>query len=123
MWYKKYFLNSWTKGGRVFPKLDCWGLVCDVYKEKLNIKLDEYTQFCEENMTNPMLTQKDFIKVVQPKNYDVACWIVNNQLVHVGIFYQGFLLHCDRKFGTLFQEFANQKNIVFYRHKGLIDAN
>ena len=37
---EKYLHNIHTPNGRIYPHLDCWGLVCYVYQNELNIQLD-----------------------------------------------------------------------------------
>lgn len=126
MWFNKYFLNKWTRGGRQFPNLDCWGLIVDIYRDRLGIVLDDYHQFTESNMTKGLIkeSENNFIKIDNPENYDIACWITNGQLKHVGIYINNYILHADRKSGTSLTPVTktNEKNIVFYRHWSLRNA-
>ena len=125
-WYDIYYFVSWTRGGRVYPNIDCWGLVCDAFKRRRNITLDAYTQFSESSMTNGMSDAiNQFIKIDENDNFqelDIVCWIVGKQLRHVGIMINGSeYMHCDRIRGTCI---GNIKDIIddvnVYRYKGLI---
>lgn len=115
---KKYYLNQWTAGGRVYPHLDCWGLVCDVYLKELGIKLNAYTTFSESDMSIPYAEYVQQFYRVSPyaiEDYDIACWHVGKCLKHVGIVYNKRILHCDRKRGTVYQIAPAGEHITYYR--------
>ena len=68
-----YLLIRHTPGGRQYPRLDCWGLIVDYYRENLGITLGEHTDLSHETMAAGMLRD------------------------HVGIWIDGRILHTSER--------------------------
>ena len=78
-----YLLIKHTPNGRVYPRLDCWGLIVDLYRENLKIELDDHTDLTQKSMTegaNEECKQGRFIEVTTPEDYDVVCFFLRNRL-------------------------------------------
>ena len=88
---EKYLRNIHTPNGRIYPHLDCWGLVCYVYKNELNIELDLCTDCQKDTMTDGYEKIKgSFTEVKTPRDFDVICYFKHSVLVHVGIYIYTF---------------------------------
>lgn len=90
-----WLLSRHVPGGRKFPELDCWGLVCDVYRS-LGVTLPEFTDLAQNTMQKGAdfcIADHLFEKVSEPADYDLVACFRNNRLFHVGIWYQGKMLH------------------------------
>ena len=84
---EKYLRNIHTPNGRIYPYLDCWGLVCYVYQNELNIELDLCTDCQKDTMTvGYEKTKGSFTEVKTPRDFDVICYFKHSVLVHVGPF-------------------------------------
>jgi cell wall-associated NlpC family hydrolase len=95
-----YLLNTHTPNGRKYPNLDCWGLIVDVYRERLGIELSEYTDLSQSDMSVGLAYERHagrFIEVKEPQNYDVVAFFVCGRLYHVGIWIDGKVLHTSQK--------------------------
>ena len=46
-----YLQNKYKINGRVYPYLDCWGLIVYYYKNELEVTLNEYTDFTYKTMS------------------------------------------------------------------------
>lgn len=102
-----YLLIKHTPNGRVFPYLDCWGLVVDIYRENLGITLDDYTDLSQKSMTdgaNEECEKGHFIEVTTPEDYDVVCFFLRDRLFHVGVFLNGHLLHTSERKNCRFEK-------------------
>ncbi len=68
-----YLLIRHTPGGRQYPRLDCWGLIVDYYRENLGITLGEHTDLSHETMAAGMLREKGhFREVKTPETGDIG---------------------------------------------------
>jgi cell wall-associated NlpC family hydrolase len=95
-----YLMIRHTPNGRQFPFLDCWGLVCDVYREYLDIELSEYTSLSHKTMSQGFSQEREsgnFQEVTTPENFDVVAFFIHGRLYHVGIFLDGRILHTSEK--------------------------
>lgn len=95
-----YLLNIHTPNGRIFPRLDCWGLVVDFYREILGIKLNDYTDLTAENMGTGLMYERKsgrFTEVTEPTNGDVIAFFIHGKLFHVGVFWNGKILHTSQQ--------------------------
>ena len=89
---EKYLHNIHTPNGRIYPHLDCWGLVCYVYQNELNIELDLCTDCQKNTMTVGYEKIKgSFTEVKTPRDFDVICYFKHSVLVHVGIYIYGHM--------------------------------
>lgn len=95
-----YLLIKHTPNGREYPYLDCWGLIVDVYREILDIKLHDYTDLTQRDMNKGLMYERDsgrFAEVKEPQDYDVVAFFVNGRLYHVGLWIGGRILHTSQQ--------------------------
>lgn len=95
-----YLLIKHTPNGRVFPYLDCWGLIVDIYRENLGIELNEYTTLNHATMARGLMYERQaghFTEVTEPQDYDVVAFFVAGRLYHVGVLVGGRLLHTSER--------------------------
>ena len=109
-----YLLIKHTPNGREYPYLDCWGLIVDVYREILDIKLHDYTDLTQRDMNKGLMYERDtqrdmnkglmyerdsgrFAEVKEPQDYDIVAFFVNGRLYHVGLWIGGRILHTSQQ--------------------------
>ncbi|MBQ6687613.1 MAG: C40 family peptidase [Bacteroidales bacterium] len=95
-----YLLIKHTPNGREYPYLDCWGLIVDVYREILDIKLHDYTDLTQKDMNKGLMYERDsgrFVEVKEPQDYDIVAFFVNGRLYHVGLWIGGRILHTSQQ--------------------------
>lgn len=95
-----YLLIKHTPNGREYPYLDCWGLIVDVYREILGIKLHDYTDLTQRDMNKGLMYERDsgrFAEVKEPQDYDIVAFFVNGRLYHVGLWIGGRILHTSQQ--------------------------
>lgn len=95
-----YLLNIHTPNGRTFPRLDCWGLIVDFYREILGIKLNDYTDLTAANMATGLMYERQsgrFTEVTEPEDGDVIAFFIHGKLFHVGILWKGKILHTSQQ--------------------------
>ena len=91
------------------PGYDCWGLVRDVYQRELNVSLPAF--LCDSrNPRKVGLALKQNSSPLNPlfkecdlKNYAIVGFSKLGRLCHVGIYYDGGYLHCDRGVGVCYE--------------------
>lgn len=91
----KWLLSRYQRGGRKYPYLDCWGLVCDVYNA-LGVELPEFTDLSQRTMNKgaeECFHKNVFKQVGTPSDYCLIAFFCNDRLFHVGIYYDGKMLH------------------------------
>lgn len=95
-----YLLIKHTPNGREYPYLDCWGLIVDVYREILDIKLHDYTDLTQRDMNKGLMYERDsgrFAEVKEPQDYDIVAFFINGRLYHVGLWIGGRILHTSQQ--------------------------
>lgn len=95
-----YLLIKHTPNGREYPYLDCWGLIVDVYREILDIKLHDYTDLTQRDMSKGLMYEREsgrFAEVKEPQNYDIVAFFINGRLYHVGLWIGGRILHTSQQ--------------------------
>lgn len=95
----KWLVSKYQRGGRKYPYLDCWGLVCDVYKT-LGAELPEFTDLCQRTMgkgAEECFRKNVFKQVDTPSNYCLIAFFYTDRLFHVGIYYDGRILHTSEE--------------------------
>lgn len=111
-WIDKYQFINHTPGGRVFPDIDCWGLVRIIYFDRLHVQLPEFVDFSQADMTTPadgLIADHLFQEIEEPEDFCVVCYYRKKILFHVGVYYDGYLLHTTQMHG-----FRRQKLDTFY---------
>ena len=114
-----YLFNQYKANGRQYPYLDCYGLICYVYKRELNIDLDLATEFDYKTMTSGYERVKTMFEEVktEPKTFDIVCFFKHNVLCHVGIYIDDHILESSRKKGMSFTKFIKKPYHRLYRLK------
>ena len=118
-----YLMIRHTPNGREFPYLDCWGLVCDVYREYLDIVLSEYTSLNHKTMSQGFSREREtgnFQEVSVPENFDIVAFFVHGRLYHVGIYLDGRILHTSEKKNCRYESLdrVSLSDKRFYRYVG-----
>ena len=117
-----YLQNKYKINGRVYPHLDCWGLIVYYYKNELEVTLNEYTDFTYKTMTcgqDKELSTGQFKEINAPVD-DCVVTFSRERLFHVGIFKNGKILHTHQG-GTKYEsiesavKFQNVK-LRFYEY-------
>ena len=114
-----YLLITHTPNGRNYPFLDCWGLVVDVYREMCGITLDDHTDLTAETMQEGFNSETGaghFREVETPQNYDIVAFFLAKRLYHVGIYYEGRILHTSERKNARFERIGPQTHRRFYRY-------
>ena len=118
-----YLMIKHTPNGRTFPFLDCWGLVCDVYKEFLSIELSEYTSLNHKTMSQGFQREREsgrFQEVERPQNFDIVAFFVHGRLYHVGIWLDRKILHTSEQKNCRYEALdrVSLSDKRFYRYVG-----
>jgi cell wall-associated NlpC family hydrolase len=115
-----YLLIQHTPNGRKYPRLDCWGLIVDIYREHRGIVLDDYTDLTAATMQAGFLaeTAGRFYEVNEPQNYDIVAFFTAKRLYHVGIYLDGKILHTSERRNARFEKLNRTPgtNRRFYRY-------
>lgn len=106
---------------------NCWDYVREFLIDKANISPDDVPKFgiCPSNkreMTRASISVAKSFLVSGPANYAVACHYVGGVLYHVGIVYNGLVLHTGEKIGTrkdTIGDFEASAYTVYMLHKKL----
>lgn len=109
MWWNSYIGTKFKDKGRGADGVDCWGLVCLIYRNELGIELPSYTE-CYEN-TDDKNTLTDLIaneqkskwaEVVNMRSFDVLVLKIDGLPYHIGIYtHDNKFVHCERGFNTV----------------------
>jgi len=116
-----------------FGTTDCWGLISDVLKYEMNIKVDRLLITTKEwykmglNILEENSEEYGFkkIKFSEAKKYDIILFKSGKSNVpnHVGILHDNgtFLHHCENRLSTrdAFGGYWNKCAVAVYRHKDL----
>ena len=116
-----YLLNRHTPNGRTYPRLDCWGLIVDIYRENLGIELDEYTDLSQKDMSRGLQYERQagrFVEVKEPQDYDIIAFFINARLFHVGVWLNGRILHTSERKNARYEKLdsATLAHRRFYRY-------
>lgn len=118
-----YLMIRHTPNGRTFPYLDCWGLVCDVYREYLGIELSEYTSLNHKTMSQGFSQEREsgnFTEVTEPQDFDVVAFFVHGRLYHVGVYLDRKILHTSEKKNCRYESLdrVSLSDRRYYRYVG-----
>lgn len=95
----KWLVSKYRRGGRKYPYLDCWGLVRDIYSS-LGAELPEFTDLCQHTMgkgAEECFRKNVFKQVEYPSNFCLVAFFYSDRLFHVGIYYDGKILHTSEE--------------------------
>jgi len=106
MWWNEYIGLKFKEKGRDANGVDCWGLVCLIYKEKLGISLPDYTDYYtstndKKKLTELMKTEREeeprWVEQKTPQEFDVLLLKMDGMPFHVGIYtHDGQFIHCEK---------------------------
>jgi cell wall-associated NlpC family hydrolase len=108
---------------------DCWRLICLVYRERLSINLPEFTQFDAPKTKAELIkvtrafkeNKVKWIKVNDPKPYDVILLRTGSMLYHSGLVIgRDRMIHIDRGINSTIEKYTSRiwkdKIEGFYRY-------
>lgn len=121
----RYFSVQYTRDGRKYPFLNCWGLIMDFYQTEFGITLDGYTDYEPKTMTGGYCEAvKEFVEVDSPQVGDVIAFFRNSGILyHVGVFTDpSHYLHCEYRHNTQISNLNNcHERYRIYRHRSRYD--
>lgn len=103
-WPKKYMRMRFKDKGRDVSGVDCWGLVCLVFKNELGITLPDYGETSVDDLRRVSAemernsNDENWLEVETPKEFDVAImrFYGHRTTGHVGLITpDGKLLHIE----------------------------
>ena len=104
----KYIGIPYKKGGRDAQHgLDCFGLFQLVQRECFNIDLRdlETKELSRKQVANKIEeSASSWHEVDVPQNGDAVLMGLKHQASHVGVYYEGGILHCVDHWGCIFNE-------------------
>jgi len=129
MWTDSYFHVPFMQHGRTRNGVDCWGLVCLVFAEKLKISLPLLTDYKhikdDESITEIIKKESENWAVVslgEEKPFDVAIFKMMGVPTHVGLVVgENKVLHAEENKGVHVnnykrEQFWKRSLTGFYRH-------
>ncbi len=110
----RYLSVKYQAGGRVFPNLDCWGLVITFFRDELGIDIPLTKSLASQKNSKEIETEiKSKIIYNEVKNPSkdsiyIVCFYDNDndRVVHCGILLSGKLLHTS-KYGTKYESISD----------------
>lgn len=114
-WVNEYIGIPYAYNGRSRKAFDCYGLVCDVYRDRLGIDLPDWQQdsptlasgieaLCRNLESD---AAKDICEEVSdPSEFDVIVVNRHGKAHHMGIFISGGVLHSAQGVGVVFEEYS-----------------
>lgn len=118
-WCNKYIRIPFKEHGRAWDGADCWGLFCVVFKDELGINLNphlnEYPDTYDKASLPRIIGEESASKwvSVEPgdeRPFDAVIFNIRGVPMHVGIVAGGgFMLHCERGSGTVFEQYNGRK--------------
>ena len=108
----RYLSVKYHAGGRVFPDLDCWGLVITFFRDELGIDIPLTKSLASQKNSKEIeseIKSKIIYSEIRKPNNDsvyIACFYDNNRIVHCGILLSGKLLHTSR-YGTKYESISD----------------
>lgn len=129
-WYAKYIGIPFKDGGRDFHGVDCWRLVCLVFKEEWQITLPDYGEISALELRQVAeLIARDayaepWIEVVPScvRAFDVAVMHKRREPVHIGVMVtKNEMIHVEEKTATVMVSITHPsvafRSINFFRHR------
>lgn len=126
---RRYVGLPFVDGGRGPDSVDCWGLVCLVYRECLGIDLPPYGDVSAHNLrvvSRSFDAGKDgpeWVQVETPQQHDVALMRLpsSGRAGHVGVYDgAGRILHAEKASGTMLESVKStmiaSRIIGYWRH-------
>ncbi|CAB4195907.1 outer membrane lipoprotein [uncultured Caudovirales phage] len=129
MWTDHYVGIPFEINGRSRSGVDCWGLVCRVYADRLGIilpdKLGIYADNSRGNLEEVALAmgveKEKWNEVSDPSDYDVVLMRHGPLACHVGVYVRGrVMLHsnygCDSVVESVDSIYWRNRIVGYYRH-------
>lgn len=121
----RYFSVQYTRDGRKYPFLNCWGLIMDFYQTEFGITLNGYTDYEPKTMTGGYCEAvKEFVEVTSPQMGDVIAFFRNSGILyHVGVFTDpSHYLHCEWRHNCQISALERtHERFKIYRHRSRYD--
>lgn len=125
----RYMRFPYERGACGPNSFDCWGIVVDVYRQ-LGINVSPHPKSLSDFAVMKEIVKQSktgtWIEVEKPQIFDVALMARKGQPFHVGIWYQGHILHAlSEEMGILvtpLQDIQYPLNLEikkYYRHRDL----
>lgn len=118
MWTNDFIRIPFKERGRSREGVDCWGLVCVIYKEMLNIDLPQFLNYKNTNDKQAILNiyaeqakKWNKVPVGEEEEFDVVVLKMMGLPTHVGVVCsKGFMIHCEMNVGTTVVEYSVRKH-------------
>jgi cell wall-associated NlpC family hydrolase len=102
--------------GRSRDGVDCWGLVCLIYKEQINIELPHLLEYSDTKdrvgVTSTFEAESrkwSERRIGEEKPYDVAAFNIMGQPMHVGLVVKpGLMIHAERGCGVYLTNYRRE---------------
>ena len=118
-WINDWIGVAYKPNGTGKDGYDCYGLVRAIYKQQLNIELPNWfsdnssllSQIRAITKHTDLSLKKDYaVEVETPKNFDFVMVYNENICHHIGLFFNGNILHVHHKSnGATFETLADFK--------------
>ena len=129
MSFKEYIGISFKSQGRDRLGLDCWGLLCLIYKERLNISLGSYIDEYDDanfyaqvsNVVEMHIPEWALIEKGLERPFDVVILRLRGLPIHIGMVIKpGIMIHVLNKLNTCLEKYNtplwNKRIRGFYRY-------
>lgn len=120
---RHYFAIQYTRDGRKYPFLNCWGLVCEFYRREMGITLPSYDEYDPKTMTSGYELEKGaYTETDRPEMGCIIAFFNNAGLLyHVGVFTDSeHYLHSEYRRNTQISRLADtHSRYRIYRHRSL----
>lgn len=132
-WWNDYIGKPFAEKGRGPAEFDCWGLVCQVFKDVRGIALPSYLDKYETTNDRDALgvvigkeSKEKWHEVEKPQALDVIILRMRGVPMHVGVVTKpGFMIHCARGIGVVHEKYDSIKwrsNVMgFVRHEQFVN--
>jgi cell wall-associated NlpC family hydrolase len=125
-WSTKYLGIPWVSGGRTDQGLDCWGLLCTVFKNERGVEVNPHASMCIEQPFSMRLalqeTSGPWTVVDTPEPFDGVAIGRNGSYHHVGIYIgDDSILHTQKNVGSHITPLSRLSQsgldtVTFYRY-------
>jgi cell wall-associated NlpC family hydrolase len=134
MWIDRYMRVPFTEDGRTFEGCNCWGLFRLIYRHELGLDIPSYATTPATDIRgvarNIARDKSDWPLAAEPADYDMVLMRGVDRAAgravdcHVGLYWQGFVLHTERATGPVLVQAGDARirgRIVEYRrHHSLV---
>lgn len=107
----KYLHIPYEKNGRAHTGADCYGLVYLIEKEVFGKEIPEFAGAIDTreisliiDQSRPLLVAQ---QVVTPQDGDLVLFFIRNTPVHIGIIWDGGIIHTSEKRGVVYEKLSS----------------